>query len=176
MKYSVLSLFLAAVANGSTILQRHTKDVDALGTSTINLNNKTGTPAHVASGLLYGIPDTQGQIPTYFYSEMGFNYGRAGGAQVPSPGRGWIWGLSEYKVRFSSALSNYHSTRKYGGKFIFLIHDLWGADGTQNSSAAYPGDNGNWASWDAYLDQFISDIKKNSATDGLSIDIVSRLC
>jgi hypothetical protein len=75
------------------------------------------------------------------------------------------------QVRFASALSNYKTTRKYGGKFIFLIHDLWGADGTQNSSAPYPGDNGNWANWDAYLTQWIADIKANSMTAGLSVDI-----
>jgi hypothetical protein len=50
-----------------------------------------------------------------------------------------------------------------------LIHDLWGADGTQNSSAPYPGDNGNWASWDAYLTQWISDMNANDATAGLAV-------
>lgn len=94
MKYSVLSLFLALIANGSNVLQTQT----ILGTSIVNLNNNTGSIGHLASGILYGIPDTQGQIPPSFYSDMGFNYARAGGAQVPSPGRGWIWGLSEYKV------------------------------------------------------------------------------
>jgi hypothetical protein len=69
------------------------------GTSTVNLNNNTGTPKHLASGILYGIPDTANQIPDHFYTDMGFNYARAGGAQVPAPGRGWIWGLTEYKVR-----------------------------------------------------------------------------
>lgn len=52
-----------------------------------------------------------------------------------------------------------------------MIHDLWGADGTQNSTAPYPGDNGNWASWDAYLAQWISDMKANGATTNLIIDI-----
>lgn len=33
-----------------------------------------------------------------FYSEIGYNYERAGGAQIPAPGRGWIWGLTEYEV------------------------------------------------------------------------------
>ena len=73
-----------------------------LGTSTVNLNNNTGTPNHLASGVLYGIPDTPNQIPDVFYTDMGFNYARAGGAQVPAPGRGWIWGLSEYKVNKSN--------------------------------------------------------------------------
>ena len=68
------------------------------GTSTVNLGNDTGTPKHLASGILYGIPDTPNQIPDHFYTDMGFNYARAGGAQIPAPGRGWIWGLTEYKV------------------------------------------------------------------------------
>jgi hypothetical protein len=57
------------------------------------------------------------------------------------------------QVRFASALSNYRTARKYNADFIFLIHDLWGADGTQNSTAPYPGDNGDWTSWDDYLTQ-----------------------
>ncbi|KAF8864063.1 glycoside hydrolase [Acephala macrosclerotiorum] len=163
--FSLLFLALATVVAGSPLVQRDTV------TSVVDLSNNTGTPAHLASGFIYGIPDTANQIPDHFYTDIGFNYGRAGGAQVPAPGRGWIWGLSEYKVRFASALSNYKTARKYNANFIFLIHDLWGADGTQNSSAPYPGDNGDWASWDAYLTQFISDINANGATAGLSIDI-----
>jgi hypothetical protein len=54
-----------------------------------------------------------------------------------------------------------------------MSSDLWGADGTQNSSAPYPGDNGNWTSWDDYLTQWISDMNANHATAGLSVDIVS---
>lgn len=68
-------------------------------------------------------------------------------------------------------LDNYVTTRQYGGTFIFLIHDLWGADGTQNSSAPYPGDNGNWASWDSYLTQVFADINAHSMATNLVIDI-----
>lgn len=125
-----------------------------------------------------------------FYTNIGYKYERAGGAQIPAPGRGWIWGLTEYKVRFTSllfsnltliltsiqnrfasALSNYKTAREYDASFIFLIHDLWGADGTQNSSAPYPGDNGDWTSWDDYLAQLFSDINSNDMTSGLVIDI-----
>lgn len=69
------------------------------GTSFVNLANNTGAPAHLASGFIYGIPDTPNQIPDHFYTDMGFNFGRSGGAQVAAPGRGWIWGVTEYKVR-----------------------------------------------------------------------------
>jgi len=73
--------------------------------------------------------------------------------------------------RFKSALSNYQTTIQNGGTFIFLIHDLWGADGTQNSTAPYPGDNGDWSSWDDYLTHFIGDMIANDATLKLVIDI-----
>ena len=75
------------------------------------------------------------------------------------------------KSRFESALSNYKTSRKYGARFQLLLHDLWGADGTQNSSAPYPGDGGNWAFYDAFLTQVISDIQSNSMTIGLDIDL-----
>ena len=68
------------------------------GTATVNLGSNIGIPEHLASGWIYGIPDTLNQIPDHFYTDVGFRYGRAGGAQVVAPGRGWIWGLSEYKV------------------------------------------------------------------------------
>jgi hypothetical protein len=67
-------------------------------TANVNFSNNTGTPKHLASGILYGVPDQQNQIPSSFYTGMGFNYLRAGGAQVGAPGRGWIWGMNEYKV------------------------------------------------------------------------------
>lgn len=68
-------------------------------TAVVNLSNNTGSIDHLASGTLYGVPDRADQIPTSFYTNMGWNYLRAGGAQVPAPGRGWIWGLTEYEVR-----------------------------------------------------------------------------
>jgi hypothetical protein len=68
-------------------------------TASVNFSNNTGTPKHLASGILYGVPDQSNQIPSSFYTGMGFNYLRAGGAQVGAPGRGWIWGMNEYKVR-----------------------------------------------------------------------------
>lgn len=59
--------------------------------------------------------------------------------------------LTLFRTRFASTLANYKTTIAHGGTFILLIHDLWGADGTQGSSAPYPGDNGDWSSWDNYL-------------------------
>lgn len=91
--YALLTAVLAAAVAANPHVSRQVS-----GTSTVNLGNNTGSIAHLASGFIYGIPDTEGQIPDHFYTEMGFNYARAGGAQVPAPGRGWIWGLTEYHV------------------------------------------------------------------------------
>lgn len=79
--------------------------------------------------------------------------------------------LTCLRSRFASALVNYKTTIAHGGTFILLIHDLWGADGTQGSSAAYPGDNGDWSSWDSFLTQLNSDLNANGMTNKLVIDI-----
>lgn len=92
--HALLTAVLAAAVSANRLAERQVS-----GTSTVNLSNNTGSISHRASGFIYGIPDTPDQIPDSFYSDMGFNYARAGGAQVPAPGRGWIWGLTEYKVR-----------------------------------------------------------------------------
>ncbi|KAG9229718.1 glycoside hydrolase family 39 protein [Amylocarpus encephaloides] len=63
----------------------------------VSLGNNTGATNHLASGIRYGIPDTPNQIPGHSYAGVGFNYTKAGGAQVGASGRGWICGLSEYK-------------------------------------------------------------------------------
>lgn len=92
--YRLLTFVLASAAVANPLETRQVS-----GTSTVNLANNTGNPSHLASGFIYGIPDTANQIPDHFYTDIGFNYARAGGAQIPAPGRGWIWGLTEYKVR-----------------------------------------------------------------------------
>lgn len=90
--YQFIPLLLAACATANPLNKR------VSGTSTVNLGNNTGAIKHLASGMIYGIPDTPNQVPDHFYTDIGFNYARAGGAQVGAPGRGWIWGLTEYKV------------------------------------------------------------------------------
>jgi len=93
MLFSILPLLAVALA-APTVEKR-----SVTGNAVVDLNTNTGTPLHLASGFIYGIPDTKNQIPDSFYSEIDFGYGRAGGAQTAAPGRGWIWGLTEYKVR-----------------------------------------------------------------------------
>jgi hypothetical protein len=89
---ALLSLLCAALVAATPLEKGNTI------TSVVTLSNNTGTPEQLASAFIYGIPDTENQMSDHFYTNMGFNYARAGGAQLPAPCRGWIWGLSEYKV------------------------------------------------------------------------------
>lgn len=54
-------------------------------TATVNLAVTRGPPKHPGSGFIYGIPDTPNQIPDHWCTDIGFNYGRAGGAQLDAP-------------------------------------------------------------------------------------------
>ncbi|KAL7941934.1 glycoside hydrolase family 39 protein [Trichoderma barbatum] len=138
-------------------------------TATVNLGQMQGAPQHFASGFLYGVPDTPNQIPAHFYSEIAFNYGRAGGAQLPA--KGYMDGIEQYKPRFASMLSNYRTCRQFGAEFIILLHDLWGADGSESQSDLFPGDNGDWTTWNNFLHQIVSDMRANNATTAIKIDI-----
>ncbi|CZR61986.1 uncharacterized protein PAC_11883 [Phialocephala subalpina] len=139
-------------------------------TVTVDLSRTRGASKHWGSGFIYGIPDTRDQIPDYYYEDMKFQYGRAGGAQMGAPNRGWIWGLDEYYGRLNSTLSNYFTCRKYGASFIILPHDVWGTDNA-NSSTFWPGDNGDWTDYSNFVLQLMSDMKARGATEGLVWDV-----
>jgi hypothetical protein len=169
MKFSVLPLFLAFHSTGAAIHPRQAPK----GSANVNLAQRTGSAKFLASGFIYGFPDNGSQadtsIPANLVTDIKFIASRAGGAQLPS--KGWAAdGYQGYIPRFNSTLSNYRTTRKYGGDFILLPHDLWGADGGQGDST-YPGDNGNWTSMESFYAQLIKDIKANNMLEGLVFDI-----
>lgn len=66
------------------------------GTAMVNLKNHTGAPQNLASGALYGLPQNVDQIPSHFFTDIGFNFMRAGGSQLPS--KGWIENVTSYEV------------------------------------------------------------------------------
>ncbi|KAL7916818.1 glycoside hydrolase family 39 protein [Trichoderma velutinum] len=144
------------------------------GTATVDISKTHGPATFLGSGFIYGWPDNGTSvstlIPDYLVTGINFNANRAGGAQLPVGG--WATGgFSGYTARFQSALSNYRTTRKYGGEFILLPHDMWGADGGSGSAAPFPGDNGNWTEMEAFWTQVMSDLVKNDMLDGLIIDL-----
>jgi len=167
MKDSILSLL---ILSGSVLAFPAAQDLEKRDTMTahVDLSSNLGAPTHLASGFIYGIPDAAGQIPDHWYTNMGFNYGRFGGAQLNAPARGWIW--NEFNGRFQSFLSNYKTCRKYGAPVVILPHDIWGTDHA-NSSTVWPGDNGDFTNYDQFIQTLMSALKSNGATNGLVWDI-----
>lgn len=165
MKLNYLGFLVASPASILSVAR-------AANTATVNANKSIGAATYLASGFIYGFPDNgtnaQTSIPDHFVTDIKFRATRAGGAQLSA--RGWAsGGYNGYKPRFDSTLSNYRSARKYGGAFILLPHDLWGADG--GGASKFPGDNGNWTEMEAFWKQLIADLKNNNMLDSLVIDI-----
>lgn len=164
----VLSSVLAA--SGVATLPRQLSE----GTATVDLTVTRGEANNLGSGFIYGWPDNGSEadnsIPDYLVTGFKFNANRAGGAQISAPG--WASGGYEgYIGRFDSTLSNYRTTRKYGGEFILLPHDLWGADGGATSETPFPGDNGDWSNMEDFWNQVIGDLTANNMLEGLIIDL-----
>lgn len=85
----------------------------AVGVAKVDLTVTTGPPRHLASGILYGIPDKPEQIPDRFYKEIGFNYGRGGGSQLPNT-KGYAVSQEDYKVRYPALTYNTYTDMKTG--------------------------------------------------------------
>ena len=79
-------------------------------------------------------------------------------------------GITEYKGRLASTLSNYKTCRKHNASVIIYPHDLWGTDNT-NSSSHWPGNNGDWVDYEKFIKQLMNDLVANNALDSLVWDI-----
>lgn len=173
MKYlallSTLLPLLAAAApvandatDASTLVRR---DAD---TTTVHLDQCSGSPQHYASGMLYGVTGKGGPMQAYL-KFAGINYLSSGGAQTATSG--WGASVKAYKARFATVVQDANRIHGLGGVQIIKTSDLWGADGTQPGDFPYPGDNGDWTSYDKFIQQLISDIKAN----GLARDYITQI-
>jgi len=173
MKYLYVESLLWVLSAGNAVDASSVLRRQSAGTATVDLEETTGKANALGSGFIYGFPDNGTQaslaIPDHFVTDIKFRASRAGGAQIPE--KGWIGGLDAYIARFESALSNYRTTRKYGGDFILLPHDLWGSDGSAGPDALYPGDNGDWTETEKFLHRIVDDLKANDMLEGLVFDI-----
>ncbi|KAJ5244017.1 hypothetical protein N7489_004113 [Penicillium chrysogenum] len=145
------------------------------GIAKVDLPSTTGEAKSLGANIIYGFPDNgveaQTVIPDHFITDIKFHVCRAGGAQIPDKGWG-NGGYAEYIGRFNSTLSNYRTTREYGGDFIlFLLHDLWSADGVTSDDGLYPGDNGDFSEFEKFLKQVKRDLEVNDILDSLAIDV-----
>ncbi|XVS61030.1 RICIN domain-containing protein [Actinosynnema sp. CA-299493] len=116
------------------------------------------SPTYRASGWIYGMTENASGPADNFYRDVKFRYMRAGGAQLDGPG-GWVSG--KYDRRWNATRAQLLRTRSLGGEFVLLVHDLWGADGYPISR--FPGDNGNWSDYDAFLTRLVNDVRATGA-------------
>lgn len=164
---AVFSLMFAAL--DATYINKR-----SAGTASVDLSQRHGEAFQLGAGFIYGFPDdgveAQAAIPDYLISDIKFNAGRAGGAQISATG--WApGGYDGYVGRFNSTLSNYRSVRKYNGDFILLPHDLWNGNADDVNGNLFPGDNGDWTEMERFYDQLILDLKANDMLEGLIIDL-----
>ncbi|MGC9669611.1 ricin-type beta-trefoil lectin domain protein [Planosporangium sp. 12N6] len=125
----------------------------------VDFSSTLGAPAYHASGTLYGMAENGANPPDHFYTDIRWHLERAGGAQLDSPG-GWVAG--KYPRRWNATLAQARRTAALGGRFVILPHDLWGADGYPITT--WPGDNGNWTSFDSFYNQLTADVQSNGVT------------
>lgn len=108
----VLSALTVSTGAASVQIDNVARDASS-GTAVVDLASPQSTPQHLASGFIYGIPDAPNQIPSHFYTDIGFRYTRAAGAQLPAPARGWIHGTTEFQV--------FQNEPFYVSKFLMLL-------------------------------------------------------
>ncbi|MEJ3745629.1 ricin-type beta-trefoil lectin domain protein [Actinomycetes bacterium KLBMP 9797] len=149
---------VAAVLTGGAMVGVAQPAYAADESISVNFSVASGTPTYRASGWIYGMTENAAGPPDNYFRDVKFRYMRAGGAQLDSPG-GWVSG--RYDRRWNATRAQLLRTRSLGGEFIILPHDLWGADGYPISR--FPGDNGNWADYDAFLTRLIDDVRATGA-------------
>lgn len=147
----------AVAATASPLLCKRDSD-----TTTVHLDQCSGSPAHFAQGVLYGVNGTS--PPQSYVVDLGINYLSEGGAQIDPQPCGYAASMASYERRFNQLLGAYQRMRAVGGVTIAKMADLYGADETTSSSFVWPGDNGDWTKWDAFVQQLISDIRANDMT------------
>ncbi|WP_188195611.1 RICIN domain-containing protein [Nonomuraea sp. SYSU D8015] len=154
---SIAALFaIGALVAGSVLGTAPAQAADE--SITVNFSVAAGSPTYRASGWIYGMTEDAANPPDQFFKDVKFRYMRAGGAQLDGPG-GWVSG--KYDRRWNATRAQLLRTRSLGGEFILLVHDLWGADGYPISR--FPGDNGNWTDYDAFLTRLINDVRATGA-------------
>lgn len=160
---ALLTVLRAAVVTAALIKR-------ATDTTTVNLGTCAGIPQLFGQGVLYGLGGTN-TPPQSYVTDLKLNYESAGGAQTDAQPAGYANSLSSYQHRFAATVSAWQRIRANNGVMIVKMADLFGADFTQSSSFVWPGDNGDWAKYDAFVQQVISDVKANGMANSYTTQL-----
>lgn len=117
------------------------------------------------------VTDLSSDHLTIDYSDLKINYQSSGGAQFDASPAGYATSMSSYNLRFKTVVDAFKRIRQNNGVLIVKMADLWGADETTNNSFLFPGDNGDWTKYDAFIQQVISDVKANGMANSYTTQL-----
>ncbi len=160
MKNVIFLSAAAAAAAAITGASPVSMEKRAGDTTSVDLASCSGSPALWGAGILYGISDGSSQLIKY-YKDLKIPYGSNGGAQEDASPGGYATSMSSYNTRFNSVIRAFNYVKANGGVHIIKTADLWGADETTGNNFPFPGDNGDWSKYDAFVQQVISDVRAN---------------
>lgn len=148
-----------ALVSGLTIREMST-GAKAAQSASVDLASSEHPVAHNASGYLYGL-STDGTEPSDIWLDpvdSGLHVG--GGAQLD--GGAWaLGGIDGYYTRWNMVSQQYDRMTSVSNdaEYVIRMSDLWGGDGvTLADSDPYPGDDGDWSSFNSFVDQVVSDV------------------
>ncbi|HEU4323627.1 MAG TPA: RICIN domain-containing protein [Roseiflexaceae bacterium] len=147
-------LSLAVCAILALVMQFGAPPVSAANeTVSINFALNGGAPTYRASGFIYGLSTDASQPAQSTLSDIKVKVLRGGGSQIGCPNGGWING--QLTPRWNMVKAYTAKARSLGGNFSIILAALWGADGVCQVPR-WPGDNGNWAEFDTFLNQVMN--------------------
>ena len=72
--------------------------------------------------------------------------------------------------------SDYEVTRRHGGNFQIMIHDMWGTDSWPSmDETLMPGDNGSYEDFDEFLDFFFELLIADGITENIWWDLWNEI-
>lgn len=155
----LLKYGIGATTSGFITTQMSTEARAAQSVS-VDLASAEHGATHNASGFLYGLSE-DGSAPSDVWLEpvdSGLHVG--GGAQLS--GGGWaLGGTSGYNTRWDMVRQQYDRMVSVSddAEYVIRMSDLWGGDGvTLADSDPYPGDDGDWSSYESFVDQVVGDV------------------
>lgn len=129
---------------------------------TVDLSRSQGRPSYVATGFLHGLSQDGGRPPAGLVDPIKPTLFRGSGSALP--GGAWsLGGEAGYRLRWENAAARYRriSALPNRAEYVIVMSDLWGAEGvTLQPTDPYPGDGGDWSSYEAFVRQVMADAEK----------------
>jgi hypothetical protein len=162
MSAKVRSVLAVSALTGLALLAQPMGSASAaVDGMTINMGVHGGSPTYRASGFIYGVSQDATAPPVAMTDQIKVQQMRAGGSQIGCPNGGYVNGAYAARWTFEKA---YHARATRTGAHVeMILAGLWGADGVC-TVPNWPGDNGNWTEYTAFINQVISDARAAGMT------------